>query len=117
MISSISCAVHCALMPLLLPLLPLLGIAWLADERVEWLLVGTSALIAWFALGRGYVRHRQLLPSAVVACGLACIVCGRVLHFGGGRFEIACFVVGGAAIATAHRLNHVASCKCACHGK
>ena len=76
--ASLGCAIHCALMPAIVPFLPLLGMAWLADERVEWGLLGTTAAIATVAIGRGCLHHRRRLPAAIVLTGLALVLAGRL---------------------------------------
>jgi hypothetical protein len=54
--AALACAVHCALMPLALTLLPLAGLGFLADEAVEWALVGLSAVLGVTSLCLGTGR-------------------------------------------------------------
>ena len=114
--ASLGCAIHCALMPAIVPFLPLLGIAWLADERVEWGLLGTTAVIATAAIGRGYLHHRRRLPAAIVLTGLALVLAGRLSERVGGFIAPVLMAVGGAMVALGHWRNHRASCQCSCHG-
>ena len=58
--ASLACAVHCALMPLVLGLLPLSGfVLQLADPRMEWLLVSLSLSLASISLVVGFKQHRS----------------------------------------------------------
>ena len=114
--ASLGCAIHCALMPAIVPFLPLLRIAWLADERVEWGLLGTTAVIATAAIGRGYLHHRRRLPAAIVLTGLALVLAGRLSERVGGFIAPVFMAVGGATVALGHWRNHRASCQCPCHG-
>ena len=114
--ASLGCAIHCALMPAIVPFLPLLGIAWLADERVEWGLLGTTAVIATAAIGRGYLHHRRRLPAAIVLTGLALVLAGRLGEQAGWFIAPGLMAVGGVTVALGHWRNHRASCQCPCHG-
>lgn len=114
--ASLGCAIHCALMPAVLPFLPLLGIAWLADERVEWGLVGTTVAIATLAIVRGYLRHRRRLPAAIVFSGLALVLVGRLSEEAALLLAPVLTTVGGVTVALGHWRNHRASCQCPCHG-
>src|SRR5690349_16997900 len=69
--ASFLCAIHCALMPLVITLLPLIGLAFLADHRVEWALFGLSAIVGVSSLCFGYREHRSRRALAILAVGLA----------------------------------------------
>lgn len=114
--ASVVCAVHCALMPAIFPFLPLLGIAWLADERVEWGLLVTTAVVATAAIGRGYLHHRRRSPAALVLTGLAFVLAGRLSEQAGWFIAPVLMAVGGVTVALGHWQNHRASCQCPCHG-
>ena len=62
--ASLACAVHCALMPLVVTLLPLVGLGFLADERTEWALLGLSA-------PAGVKQSGPRLPGTPKASGFA----------------------------------------------
>lgn len=64
------CALHCILLPVLLPVLPLLGVSIFADDSFERaFLIGTLALGA-VALFSGFHRyHRKLYPFYSLALG------------------------------------------------
>lgn len=104
--ASLACAVHCALMPLAVTLLPMLGLGFLADGRTEWALLGLSALLGSGGLCLGYREHRQRRGLLILSLGLAALVIGRVLeerHFeAAGVLGV---VLGGCAVAAAHVVN------------
>lgn len=102
MLASLTCAVHCALMPLVVSALPL----FLQDEWLEWLLVGVSAGVGMSALARGYRQHRHRRALFVLATGLVLVVGGRLLE-GETRTTIGVVLVvlGGLCVALAHFLN------------
>lgn len=104
--ASLACAVHCALMPLIVTLLPLLGLGFLADERTEWALLGASALLGSSSLCLGYREHRKRPALLILSLGLTALVLGRVLeerHFEAAG--VAGVVLGGCTVAAAHFLN------------
>lgn len=76
-----ACAVHCAVTPFL-TLLPLVGLSLLADERIEWTLIGASLVLGLLSLIPDYLRHhRRANPLAIFALGFALVLTARL------RFE------------------------------
>ena len=55
--ASFLCAIHCALLPFVLALLPFVGLEFLADHRFERGFVLFACTLALFAMIRGYRRH------------------------------------------------------------
>lgn len=105
-VTSCACAVHCALMPALLGLLPLVGLGWLAEERTEWTLVCATAAVSVTSLLPSYLRqHRRAYPLATFVCGLAFIAAGRTLFDAGVKTEAVFVVAGALLVASAHFLN------------
>ncbi len=104
--ASLACAVHCALLPLVVTLLPLVGLRFLADERTEWALLGLSALLASSSLGLGYREHRKRQALLVLSLGMTALVTGHILEES--HFEtvgVIGVVLGGCTVAAAHFLN------------
>lgn len=104
--ASFLCAIHCALLPFVLALLPLVGLEFLADHRFERGFVMFACALALVALVRGFRRHQQSLPLLLAAPGLALLLLGVtwaenhpiVLHS-------ALVTCGGLLLATAHYVN------------
>lgn len=116
--ASLLCAIHCALMPIVLTLLPLAGLAFLADERVDWALIGISAVLGVSSLCLGYRRHRSRRALAFLSAGLALLVLGHFLKEHGQPGLVSAFVLvaGGLTIATAHWINRRLCNSCVrCH--
>ena len=113
--ASLACAVHCALLPLLITVLPLLGSNMLENETLEYGLLSFSFLVGCFSLGRGYFRHhRRTTPLLVFVLGFALLLGG---HFGaaGGYWEPAIIFMGATGVTGAHILN-IRRCKqCTVH--
>lgn len=104
--ASLLCAIHCALMPLLITLLPLLGLGFLASEPVEWALVSTSAVLGVSSLRLGYREHGKRRALATLAVGLTLLVLGRVTEARGwGAWGVPVLVLGGCTVAFSHVFN------------
>ena len=66
------CALHCILLPLLLPVLPLMGLTFLADHQWEHIFLGATAVLGTIALYSGYKRfHKKVYPFALLYIGVA----------------------------------------------
>ncbi|MCP9496933.1 MAG: MerC domain-containing protein [Pyrinomonadaceae bacterium MAG19_C2-C3] len=105
-IASCVCAVHCAVMPALVGLLPLLGLGVIADERVEWTLVAVAALVGMASLLPTYFRHHgRATPLLIFAAGLTLIFVGKTLFEERATLEAASVVAGALTVAIAHFVN------------
>lgn len=100
------CAVHCALTPVVLALLPILGLGVLADERVERTLVGLSAALGLASLGLGFPVHRSWRVAAILLVGLAILGLGVLAEEADGPIPGAPLMpLGGLTIAAGHLLS------------
>lgn len=101
------CAVHCALLPLLLALLPALGAGVLGNPGLEYGYVAFASALAVSSLWQGYRRHRAYRATAFLAPGLVAVWAGLlvpVLHEDV-VLHAATMTFGGTLIAIAHLLN------------
>lgn len=119
-VASTACAVHCALMPLLLAFVPSMRVA-LRTVGHEWhgllhWLLWSHELEAVFALsvigfaavvlGLSYWQHRRPLPLMVAAGAALMLLIGAFGHWHGhGVLHVLLQVTGGCGIAAAHLLN------------
>ena len=105
--ASFLCAIHCALMPLVVTLLPLLGLGFLASEPVEWTLLLASATLGSSSLCLGFRQHRSRRVFAILGVALALLVAGRIFHERHwGIWGPVLMVLGGLTMMGAHLLNH-----------
>lgn len=79
-LASTACAVHCLLTPLVLGMLPLLGIGFLAADWFE-----NAAVIGAIALGvismiHGYLHHRRFRVVGLLMGGIILLLAGPSLH-------------------------------------
>lgn len=100
---SFACAIHCALQPLLLVVLPLFGLGFLLGERVETVFLICSVLLASWALFSGMRMHGNWRVFLPLTLGVFLIVASRVFE----SAEMPLAVAGALGIALSHFLNHV----------
>ncbi|MBC8139422.1 MAG: MerC domain-containing protein [Fibrella sp.] len=106
MTASLICAVHCALMPMAVTLLPLVGLDFLAHESAEWMLLGLSLLIGCGSIWLGFREHRRRHALLVLAIGFALLVTGRIAEARDSELPgVFLVVLGGMAVAGAHFVN------------
>ncbi|MBD8900251.1 MerC domain-containing protein [Rhodanobacter sp. DHG33] len=105
--ASFLCAIHCALLPFVLTVLPLLGLEFLAGHRFERNFVLFASSLALFALVGGYRRHHQALPLRLAVPGLLLLVLGVVWVSEGQHLIVHSVMVtcGGLLVASAHFVN------------
>jgi hypothetical protein len=100
------CLVHCLGTAILLSLLASAG-GILGKPIVHEVGLTLAMIIGAFALGRGYVEHRFVMPATIGALGLA--VMGTALSLPEGGFEPIYTVIGVSILALGHRLNVMAA--------
>ena len=109
---SIVCAIHCALLPVAIAVLPSLGIAvWLGDG-FEQAFVLFATLLGLFSVVWGYRRHGAIRALGLLLPGLAVLWIGVLyapLHHALVPHAVA-MTLGGTLVGLAHvanlRLNH-----------
>jgi hypothetical protein len=112
--ASLTCAAHCAAAPLLIRLLPLVGLGFLAKEQPEWALAGLSLGVGILSLIPSYARrHRQWRPLLLFAFGAGLIIVVRWLVEEGSRPETPATALGALLIAFAHVVNRRLCRSCA----
>jgi len=119
MFSSLTCAVHCLIVPLFITLIPVFGISLFVSESFEWGLLAFSAILGISSLCFGYRKHKSLKAFAYLSSGIMLIVIGRLHHNHSSThgLELDLFtlvlVFGSLLVAASHYLNNklCGSCK------
>lgn len=106
------CAIHCAVLPLLVALAPSLALSVWLDDAFEVGFVVFASLLGVFSLVQGYRRHRALRALSLLLPGLAALWLGvwyPPLHDAEVPHAVA-MTFGGTLVGLAHlvnlRLNH-----------
>lgn len=79
--TSVACAIHCAVLPLLLTSLPVLGINIIDNMAFECLMIFLAFVIGAFSLLHGYRRHhRNYLPLVLFTIGILLLFAKQRWH-------------------------------------
>jgi hypothetical protein len=110
--ASFLCAVHCAVLPLVIAALPALGLSFLADHHFERGFIAFASVLALTTLVVGVRRHRNFRAFWFLAPGIALLTAGIIVDFDASATLHAVLVAtGGTLVALAHltnlRLGHV----------
>ncbi|HVZ97294.1 MAG TPA: MerC domain-containing protein [Chitinophagaceae bacterium] len=110
MVTSIACAIHCAILPLVLTSLPLFGINIIHNPVFEWSMIGLAFAIGCYALAHGYKKHhRSPLPLLIFTGGFFFLILKQIFH----SHEMIFLIPAVVLILYAHFLNlkYTAQCK------
>lgn len=103
MTASTFCAIHCAVVPFIISVLPLWGLGFLAEEWMEISMIVLSLAIGSWSLGISWMKHRKITALLIFICGFFFIAIGHL--FGHGSTEHLLLPAGGLTIALAHFIN------------
>lgn len=119
--ASFLCALHCALLPAVIALLPALGLGFLADHAFERVFVIFSVALAVTSLFFGFRRHQRLAAFLFMIPGVVLLIIGVAIAGDHGNVTHAALVsVGGvlvmcshiANLRLAHNHSHTRECGC-----
>jgi hypothetical protein len=101
--ASILCAIHCAILPLLLVSLPVLGVNIIHNTLFEYGMIGVAFVVGSLALLHGFRHHhRHPGPWLLFTAGLLLLVAKQIWH--AYELQLLPFAVG--LIIGAHVLNY-----------
>src|SRR4051794_2545455 len=79
--TSVACAIHCAVLPLILSSLPVLGIDIIDNVFFEYFMIFLAFVIGSWSLYHGYKKHHhRLLPFVIFATGIVLLLAKQVWH-------------------------------------
>tara|TARA_R110001592_G_scaffold37251_33_gene124443 strand:- start:4529 stop:4912 length:384 start_codon:yes stop_codon:yes gene_type:complete len=97
------CALHCILLPVLLPALPLLGLSFLADHAWEHVFLLMTAALGTLALFSGFKKyHRKYYPFYLLFLGVGIY---WIKHDFSEDIQPFFIVIGASLIVAAHIIN------------
>jgi hypothetical protein len=101
--ASVLCAIHCAVLPLLLVSLPVLGINIIHNAYFEYGMILLAFLIGSWALLHGFRRHHgRFQPWLLFTGGLLLLVAKQIWH----DYELFILPFAVVLIVGAHLLNY-----------
>jgi hypothetical protein len=79
--TSVACAIHCAIFPLILSSLPILGLNLVNNEGFEYFMILLAFCIGTYSLWHGYRHHHHsIYPLLIFAAGIGFLVAKQVWH-------------------------------------
>lgn len=103
--TSLACAIHCAILPLLLGSLPILGMNLINHEGFEYFMIFLAFGIGFYSLWHGYRRHHHSLgPVFIFVAGICLLVAKQVWH----DYQYWLLPIAILLIVTAHLFNYKA---------
>ena len=101
--TSLACAIHCAVLPLMLTSLPIFGINIIDNVSFEYLMILIAFVIGSYALWHGYRKHHHnLIPLAVFSLGILFLFGKQAWH----EQQLWFLLPAVFAIVTAHYINY-----------
>lgn len=109
--TSILCAIHCALLPILMTTLPLFGVNIIHNVFFEWGMITLAFTIGSYSLFHGYIKHhRSLVPVLIFSFGFIFLVLKQFIV----QYDILLLIIAVTFIISAHfynyRLCHKSKC-------
>ncbi len=109
--ASIACAIHCAVLPLIMSSLPILGINIINNFWFEIFMIVLAMGIGLHSLTHGFKKHHhRILPIIVFVIGISLLLVKQVLH----QYQIWFLVPAVVLIVSAHFINY-RQCRIADH--
>lgn len=100
--TTIICAIHCAVLPLMLTSLPLFGKNLIDNLVFEYLMITLAAGIGLYSLTHGFKKHHHTRgPILLFAFGILMLILKQVFH----DHQIMFLIPGVIAIISAHVMN------------
>jgi hypothetical protein len=101
--TSIACAIHCALLPVLLSTLPVFGINIIHNVFFEWGMIAIAFMVGIYSLYHGFIKHHHnYLPFYIFMAGFLFLVLKQFFH----QFEFLFLGIAVSLIITAHYYNY-----------
>lgn len=101
--TSVACAIHCILLPLILTSLPLFGVNIIHNAAFEWGMILLAFGVGVFALVHGYkTHHRNALPVYLFSAGFFFLIAKQFFL----QYEALFLLPAVLLIIRAHYLNY-----------
>jgi hypothetical protein len=101
--TSIACAVHCAVLPLLLTSLPVFGFDIIQNAFFEYAMILLAFMVGVYALSHGFRKHHhRFLPLTIFSVGILFLLAKQVWH----SLHTWLLIPAVIAIISAHYLNY-----------
>lgn len=100
--TSIACAIHCALLPLILTSLPLFGVNIINNLPFESCMILLAFCVGAYSLYHGWKKHHHRWgPLSIFCGGMSLLFCKQIWH----PYELFFLIPAVIFIVSAHYLN------------
>jgi hypothetical protein len=101
--TSIICAIHCALLPVLMSTLPVFGINIIHNAFFEWGMIVLAFAVGSYSLFHGFVKHhRYVAPVLIFSVGFIFLVLKQFFV----QYDILLLLIAVVCIISAHFYNY-----------
>lgn len=101
--ASVACAIHCALLPLVLTSLPVLGINIINNTWFEVFMILLAAAIGSYSLTHGYKKHHHHKQAFIIfGLGILMLILKQLFH----PYQLWFLVPAMLLIVSAHYINY-----------
>ena len=109
--ASVACAIHCALLPLLMSSLPILGINIINNVFFEYGMILLAAAIGIYSLMHGFKKHHhQYTPMIIFSIGIVLLLLKQAID----SYRLVLLIPAVMLIICAHVINYL-NCRKANH--
>ncbi len=110
--TSIACAIHCAILPVLVTTLPVFGINIIHNSYFEWGMIILAFIVGSYSLYHGFVKHHHsFYPIILFSTGFAFLVLKQFFIL----YEILFLIIAVLLIVAAHYYNYRLCYKSKCN--
>jgi hypothetical protein len=101
--TSLACAIHCAVLPLVLTSLPVFGVNIIENMNFEYFMIFLAAGIGSYSLWHGFRKHHHsFLPLIIFIVGIGFLLAKQLWH----NFEYWLLPIAVVFIISAHLINY-----------
>jgi len=101
--ASVACAIHCAVLPLIMSSLPLFGINIIENQGFEFLMIALAFVVGVYSLYHGRKKHHHsYYPMVLFAAGISLLFIKSMLH----SHSLMLLLPAVSLVVIAHYLNY-----------
>ena len=101
--TSVACAIHCAVLPVLVTTLPVFGINIIHNLFFEWGMITLAFVVGSYSLFHGFIKHhRSFTPILIFSAGFICLVLKQFFI----EAQYTLLIIAVLLIITAHYYNY-----------
>lgn len=109
--TSVACAIHCAVLPIVVTSLPVFGVNIIHNTIFEWAMIALAFFVGIYSLIHGFKKHhRSVNPILLFSIGFSFLLLKQLFH----DIEFWFLTIAVITIVTAHyynyRLCHLSKC-------